>query len=125
MKPNLSRYLNKTILVSIPAVFEDGKCRPYKLAGIELVGLWLEGAELANRFLAHEYKTPTPMTWAVFIPFSQIACVAITTGAVATPGQPASANQNPVPEAPPPADTEVSSSTTNAATRKKSKVKET
>jgi hypothetical protein len=83
MTPNLGRYLNKTILVCITGIFEDEKCRPYKLLGVELFGLWLDGADLANRFLTHEYKSAST-AWAVFVPFSQIACVVIST-ASATP----------------------------------------
>jgi hypothetical protein len=97
MTPNLGRYLNKTILVSIPSLFEDDRCRPYKLIGIELFGLWLEGGDLASRFLTHEYKSVSPATWAVFIPFSQIACVAIATASpTSAPSQPASRAQTPV-----------------------------
>jgi hypothetical protein len=76
MAPNLSKHVNETILVCIPALSKDGKCRPYKLTGIELVGLWLAGPDLASAFLAPEHRPQTPSTQAFFIPFSQIACVA-------------------------------------------------
>ena len=86
MSSNLGRYVNKTIFVSIHGVAEDGKCRPYKLIGIELVGLWLQGADLTSRYVAYQSES-TPLTWAMFIPFSQIACVAV--GAPSFAAQPA------------------------------------
>ena len=46
MTPNLARYINKTVFVSIPALFDDAVCRPYKLLGAELNGLWLQSEEL-------------------------------------------------------------------------------
>ena|ERR1700720_635776 len=101
MAPNLSKQINKTILVSIPALSEDGKCRPYKLTGVELVGLWLESADLASTFLTHEHRSQTPSTQEFFIPFSQIACVAVV--AAPPPGGAAAAGQSQVhdPSAPP------------------------
>jgi hypothetical protein len=33
---NRGRYLNKIVFVSIPTLFEDGPCRPFKLVGAEL-----------------------------------------------------------------------------------------
>jgi hypothetical protein len=90
MASNLGRLINKTIFVSINGVSDDGICRPYKLVGIELVGLWLQGADLTNRFIAYRSES-TPLSWAMFIPFSQIACVAVGTPTSAPqPGVPAS-----------------------------------
>ena len=43
MASNLGRLMNKTIFVSINGLYDDAICRPYKLVGIELVGLWLQG----------------------------------------------------------------------------------
>lgn len=98
MTPNLGRYVNKTILVSIPPLSGDVKCRPYKLTGVELIGLWLEGADLADGFLGHGHKSRTPTTWAFFIPYSQIACVAVGTTPVSIPvGVTASAARSQVP----------------------------
>ena len=77
MAPNLVKYINKTILVSIPPFCGDVKCRPYKLTGVEIVGLWLEGSDLASGFLGNEYKPRATTTWAFFIPYSQIACVVV------------------------------------------------
>ena len=76
MTHNLIKYVNKTVLVSIPALSGDVKCRPYTLTGVELIGLWLESADLANGFLSHDYKTQA-QTWAFFVPYSQIACVIV------------------------------------------------
>ncbi len=41
MTPNVSQYINKTVLVSIPTRFLDGKSRPLKLIGVDVPGLWL------------------------------------------------------------------------------------
>ena len=51
MPSKLASYLNKTILVAIPALFDDGVCRPFTLLGAELHGLWLQSDELTQRLL--------------------------------------------------------------------------
>jgi hypothetical protein len=79
MTPKLSQYLNKNVLVSIPALFEDGACRPFRLLGAELHGLWLQSEDLARRLLQednHGYASAAPV---VFVPFAQIAAVLIAT----------------------------------------------
>jgi hypothetical protein len=100
MALNLSKYLNKTILVSTPALSGDAKCRPHKLIGIELIGLWLESDNLSGGFLTDEYRSHASVSWSFFVPFSQIACVA-----AATPRGPISTSQGkaPAPPAKPPA----------------------
>ena len=85
MTPNLSKYVNKTILVSIPVLSGDTKCKPYTLIGIELIGLWLQSPSLAGGFLDHHYKSQ-PTTWAFFVPFSQIACVVVPSAGAAPSG---------------------------------------
>lgn len=83
MTQNLTKYVNKTIMISIPALSGDVRCRPYKLTGVELVGLWLQSEDLATAFLGHERKAQAQAqaqaTWAFFVPYSQIACVAVGT----------------------------------------------
>jgi hypothetical protein len=54
--------------------------------GIELTGLWLEGPDLVRDFLEHEHKSHSQATWSFFIPYSQIACVAIGAMPVVLPG---------------------------------------
>jgi hypothetical protein len=79
MTLRLSQYLNKNILVSIPALFEDGAGRPYRLLGAELNGLWLQSEELIHRLLRDDkyaYASAAPV---VFVPFAQIAAVLIPT----------------------------------------------
>ena len=86
MTPNLSQYLGKSILVSIPALFEDGVCRAYTLVGIEFHGLWLQSEELTERLL-HEVKHPyySYAEPAVFVPYAQIAGILVATAAPAHP----------------------------------------
>lgn len=79
MTPNLSRYLNKTLFVSIPTLFEDGTARPYTLLGVEINGLWLQSEELTDRLLREECRELAKMNPAVFVPFAQIAGVLIAT----------------------------------------------
>ena len=74
MMPPIHKFINKTIWVSIPSHFEDGKCRAYKLLGVELQGLWLESAELMQRVLP-EAMHEKAAGMAVFVPFSQITGV--------------------------------------------------
>jgi len=79
MTPKVSQYINKTILVSIPSLFHDGKCRPFKLVGVEMPGLWLQADELASRLLpeaAQNYVDAAPV---IFVPLAQIAGVLIPT----------------------------------------------
>jgi hypothetical protein len=85
MALKLSRYINDDILVSIPALFDDGKCRAFTLVGVELNGLWLQSDELAERLLhsdMREYQSAGPLA---FIPFAQIAAVLFATRATAPP----------------------------------------
>ena len=79
MIPNLSAYINKTILVCIPALAEDGKCRPFTLVAIEMIGLWLEGPVLEERYLTHQHRDSAARDWKFFVPYSHLACVAMPT----------------------------------------------
>jgi hypothetical protein len=83
MLPNLTRYLNKTVFISIPALFEDGTCRPFKLVGAELHGLWLQSDELTQRLLSGDQQALASLAPVVFVPFAQIAGVLVVTGAPA------------------------------------------
>lgn len=79
MTPNLIRYLNKTLFISIPSLFEDGVARPFTLLGADLNGLWLQSAELIDRLLRDEDRELAQLNPAVFVPFAQIAGVLIPT----------------------------------------------
>jgi|SRR5450759_3705665 hypothetical protein len=94
MLPNLARYLNKTILVSIPAVFADALCRPCTLLGAEINGLWLQSDELTKRLLPSDSADLARLQPVVFVPFAQIAGVLVATG---VPEQPAAAAAPPGP----------------------------
>jgi hypothetical protein len=120
MASNLSKHINETILVCIPALSKDGKCRPYKLTGIELVGLWLASPDLASTFLTQEHRSQMPLTQEFFIPFSQIACVAVVTAP--PPGAATGASQSQVQDpSVPPATAGGPSSMSGGASRKKPK----
>lgn len=80
MAPNMVQYLNRSILISIPALFDDRACRSFTLIGIELNGLWLQSQELNRRLLSHETAHFEQMEPVVFVPFAQIAGVLIPTG---------------------------------------------
>ncbi len=91
MKLNLTSYLNQTVSICIPAI--DEQARPYKLLGIELYGLWLQGDDPTGGLLAADASgdSPTPMTLTAFVPFAQIGCVVVGTApapdsASASPG---------------------------------------
>lgn len=79
MQASLARYINKTISISIPILFEDGIARPYTLLGAEINGLWLQSDELTDRLLRNEDCDLARMNPAVFVPFAQIAGVLIPT----------------------------------------------
>jgi hypothetical protein len=74
MPPQLKQYLNRTIMVSIPALFEDGKCHACTLQAIDSDGLWLESSALVNRLLP-EHEKATATRPGVFVPTAQIAAV--------------------------------------------------
>jgi hypothetical protein len=77
MPPKLKQYLNRTILVSIPALFEDGKCRAYTLHTIEADGLWLSSNTLADRLLPKHKEKTAAAKQLVFVPSAQIAAIVL------------------------------------------------
>jgi hypothetical protein len=81
MMINISQYINQTIMVSIPVLFEDGKCRPFKLLSVDMIGLWLESDELATRLLGDQCQNYASAEPVVFVPFTQIAGVLVATKA--------------------------------------------
>jgi hypothetical protein len=84
---NISRHINKTVYVSIPALFQDGACRPYRLLGAELNGLWLQSADLTKRLLADDKENLAALGPVVFVPFAQIAGVLVASGMPAAQAQ--------------------------------------
>ena len=99
MTPKISQFLGRTVLVSIPALFGDGACRPYTLVGFELQGLWLQSDDLNGRLLTDEmHDFAEQAAPVVFIPFAQIAGVMVPTAP--PPGAP----QAPAADAAPPAE---------------------
>jgi hypothetical protein len=94
----LGQYHNKTILVSIPSLFDDDKPRLYKLVNIEPFGLWLESPELATR-LVRPKEQHAPETLAAFFPFARIAYVLDTQLPASAQNQaPPSDSQKPQPD---------------------------
>ena len=91
MTLRLSHSTNRNILLSIPSLFEDGKCRPFKLLAAELHGLWLESDALTERLRPDDFGEYASGSTAVFVPFAQIAAVLVITGAA----QPAASNEKP------------------------------
>lgn len=83
--PNLTRCLNRTVLVSIPALFDDATCRPYTLEGFELHGLWLRSDELNERLLGENLDELIAARPVVFVPFAWIAGVVVPTEPPHTP----------------------------------------
>jgi hypothetical protein len=79
MPPRITQYLNKTILVSIPSLFEDGACRAYRLLGVEVQGLWLQSDKLIQRLASADTKDYESLAPVVFVPFGQIAGVMLAT----------------------------------------------
>jgi hypothetical protein len=109
MTINFKRYINTTILVSMPTLFHDAKCRPFTLLGVELPGVWLQSDELTTRLLPEpmvQYASAGPV---VFVPFAHIAGILVPTTrpATATPSTatpaPATVAHTPATVAPTPA----------------------
>jgi|SRR5271157_4841553 len=99
MPPNLARYLNRTILVCIPALFDDPLCRPCTLLGAEINGLWLQSEELTHRLLPSESADLASLQPVVFVPFAQIGGVLVATAVPQQP-TPAPATSGPSPAEP-------------------------
>jgi hypothetical protein len=94
MIPRLHDYLNQNILVSIPVLNSDIKCRPYTLLGAELHGLWLQSEELTD--LATTEESDVPAAGApVFVAFSHIAFVVLPPPVRKIAGFPASLRAEP------------------------------
>jgi hypothetical protein len=85
MTPKASQFINKTVLVAIPAVFGDITCRPHTLLGFELSGLWLHSDELNHRLLGEDAEDILASAPVAFVPFTQIAGVVIPTAPLGPP----------------------------------------
>jgi hypothetical protein len=91
----IAQNIGKSILVSIPTLFPDGKARAYTLVGAELHGLWLQSDELTRRLLPnaqHVYASTAPVA---FVPFAQISSVLMPTQAPIVAPQPLTAAEQP------------------------------
>lgn len=99
MAPTFTSFLNKNVLVSIPAFFGDTQARSCQLVAAEMSGLWLISGDLNARLLGHVKSTEKADPQAVFIPFAQIAAL-IPAPSVEPPRT--SAGLKPAKPAPPP-----------------------
>ncbi|HEV2709476.1 MAG TPA: hypothetical protein VGU67_04615 [Edaphobacter sp.] len=86
MTPPLQTYLNKSVLVGLPVLFGDVRCRPCRLVDIAPNGLWLEIEGMAECLIPHEALSFASDSLTMFVPFAQISCVI---GAVARGDKPA------------------------------------
>lgn len=77
MVPRLTDYLNQTILVSIPVLHSDVKCRSYTLIGVELQGLWLQSEELQRGLTATDEGNAALESMPAFVSFSHVAFVVL------------------------------------------------
>jgi len=91
MTLKIGQFLGRTVLVSIPTLFDDGACRPYTLVGAELQGLWLQSDDLNGRLLSDEMREFAEQAApVVFVPFAHIAGVMVPSALFApqSPGAP-------------------------------------
>src|ERR1700739_637307 len=82
MSPRLKQFLNHSILVSIPALFEDTKCRLCTLRLVEPDGLWLSSDELTGRLMPVVGRNAAGAAQVVFVPAGQIAAVILPSPAM-------------------------------------------
>jgi hypothetical protein len=101
MTPKPGQFINKTVLVAIPAVFGDITCRPHTLLGFELQGLWLHSDELNQRLLGEDAQNISAASLVAFVPFTQIAGVVIPTAPLGPPPPGAPGGPDPKPAAAP------------------------
>jgi len=100
MSNMLGHHLNKSVSVSIPAIFGDNVSRVCLMLGVEVSGLWLAGEELGITLFPELENSAEK---AVFVPFAQIGY--LVDSAVAPPRFPVepahSERANPHPKAKP------------------------
>jgi len=77
MVPKLVDYLNQAVLISIPVLRSDAKCRPYVLLGVEMQGLWLQDKELVTELASREKEVSVDPSAPVFVPFSSVGFVVL------------------------------------------------
>jgi hypothetical protein len=77
MIPRLTDYVNQSILVSIPALHSDLKCRAYTLMAVELQGLWLHSEELQRVLTPAQEGETAVEAMPAFVSFSHIAFVVL------------------------------------------------
>lgn len=95
MTPNITRYVNRTVYVAITG-HSEGRCTPYKLLGIDALGLWLDAPLLVKALHVDECASDAAaMTWRLFVPFAQIQCVALASPAPAPVAVPGPATESP------------------------------
>ncbi len=90
-------YLNQPVLVSIPALNSDAKCRSYVLLGVELQGLWLRDEDLVAELTSLEKETSIDASSPVFVPFSAIAAVVLPAPVAKVVGVQALTQARPIP----------------------------
>jgi hypothetical protein len=89
MIPKLVDYLNQTVLVSIPVLHADAKCRSFTLLGVEMQGLWLQDEALVSHLASEATDTPIAAMAPVFVPFSHVAFVLLPAPVTRVVGFPA------------------------------------
>jgi hypothetical protein len=100
MIPKLVDYLNQTVLVSIPVLHSDGKCRSFTLLGVEMQGLWLQDENLVDHLVSVATDTSIDTTAPVFVPFSHIAFILLPAHATKVSGFEAIKGEPPQPDEP-------------------------
>jgi hypothetical protein len=75
MISRLGNYINKVVQVSIPALFGEAPPRLCQLIGVEPGGVWLESPELTRAV----FPKSAEATAQIFVPFAQIAYIAVGT----------------------------------------------
>jgi hypothetical protein len=91
MPAKITQYLNRTVLVSIPALFGEGNCTACTLLGADDQGLWLDSEHMIKRLLGDDNKVYRVVGSGAYVPFAQIAGVLPVTTAAPTPPRKADA----------------------------------
>jgi hypothetical protein len=99
MTPKLKQYINRTIMVSIPALFKHGKCQPCTLQSVEADGLWLTSTALVDKLIAGQDDAGAA-TQPVYVPNAQIAALIFPTKSSTAPPESADPKKIRTPEAP-------------------------
>ena len=75
MEIQLSKLIDRKIIVIGPSLFDQEKLESVKLLGVEEAGIWIESESAANKIMDRFRVKPSSPGVAFFIPYGQIVTI--------------------------------------------------